>query len=131
MNCSTIIDIYRKDRHDSHESVVGGVLLIAVNNNLASNIFNIPCSNEIELLCVKISFGKSSVFIINLYLPPNTNDKVYTTVIDALDYVLEFLEGTDEIIIVGDFNLPDESCSQKDREFVQYLLCCSLLWCKR
>ena len=44
-------------------------------------------------------------FIINLYLPPNTNDKVYTTVIDALDYVLEFLERTDEIIIVRDFNL--------------------------
>jgi hypothetical protein len=131
-------DIYRKDRHDSHESVVGGGVLIAVNNNLASNIFNIPCSNEIELLCVKISFGKSSVFVINLYLPPNSNDKIYKTVINALDYVLEFLEGNDEIIIVGDFNLPgvawtpsedgnhfvsSEICSRKDREFVDSICC--------
>ena len=101
MNCSAINLI--------HESLVGGAVLIAVNNNLESNNFNIPCSNEIELLCVKISFGKSSDFIINLYLPPNTNDKVYRTVIVALDYFLEFLEGTDEIIIVEDFNLPGVS----------------------
>ena len=53
---------------------------------VTSNIFNIPCSNEIELLCVKISFGKSSVFIINLYLPPNSNDKVYTTVTDGTQF---------------------------------------------
>ena len=45
-------------------------------------------------------FGKLSVFIINLYVPPKSNDKVFTTVSDALDYVLEFLEGTDEILTV-------------------------------
>ena len=59
---------------------------------------------------MKLSYFASKFpFIINLYLPPNTNDKVYTTVIDALEYVLEFLEGTDEIIIVEDCNLPGVS----------------------
>ena len=86
----------------------------------------------------KFPLRKSSLFIINLYLPPNSNDKVYTTVIEALDYVLEFLEGTDEIIIVGDFNLPgvawtplevgnhflsSDICSQKNREFVDSFCC--------
>ena len=76
--------------------------------------------------------------IINLYLPPNSNDKVCTTVIHGLDYILEFLEGTDEIIIVEDFNLPgvawtpsedvnhflsSEICFQKDDEFVDSICC--------
>ena len=109
-------NVFRKDRFDTVDGEVGGGVLIAVNINFTSSIFPIPFSEGIELLCVKIALNKSFVYIINTYIPPASTELVYQSVLKSIDYVVGFLESRDEIIVMGDFNLPEVSWVLSDNK---------------
>ena len=53
--------------------------------------------------------NKSSIYILNAYIPPASDELIYKSVQSSVDYVVGFLESGDDVIFVGDFNLPDVS----------------------
>jgi hypothetical protein len=61
--------------------------------------------SRIDLLLVKINFNYRAVYVLVLYIPPNSHDLTYKVFCDLL-MSLHFLYDSN-LLIVGDFNVPD------------------------
>ena len=80
-------------------AVVHGVML-AINNNISSSLVYSP--THLELLTVTLNYTKL-ITICLLYIPPNPDPKYIS---DLTEY-LNSLRLTENLIILGDLNLPD------------------------
>ena len=87
--------IYRND----HGSRGGGVLL-AVQDNIVSKV--LPSPTNIEMLTVEVELPQTLVLCI-VYLPPNSN----VSLIQSLSSYLYQFQQSSNIVLLGDFNLPD------------------------
>ena len=104
--------VYRNDR-TSHS---GGVML-AVNNNISSSLIYNP--TYLELLTVTLNYTKV-ITICLLYIPSNP-DQNYIS--DLTEY-LSSLRHTENLIILGDLNLPDVNWgSLSGMSFISSSLC--------
>lgn len=99
--------VYRKDRQSNFDDREGGGVLIAVNNRFVSS--SIPSlANTLEQLSVKISLTSSKNICINVaYIPPDCDVDVYMNYVQHLTNVLDNLDDSDEVLVIGDFNLPE------------------------
>jgi hypothetical protein len=61
--------------------------------------------SRIDLLLVKINFNYRAVYVLVLYIPPNSHDLTYKVFCDLL-MSLHFLYDSN-LLIMGDFNVPD------------------------
>ena len=89
--------MHRKDRESR-----GGGVLIAVSNSVASSM--LPSPPELEIITVKFRINQFEAVICNCYIPPNTADTLFVTL---LRYLSNLLSNHNRVIITGDFNLPD------------------------
>lgn len=113
--------VFRSDRNylASNRSRGGGVL-IAVNNCLTSYYIalnNYQAFKElalIDILVVKIVSSCSSLFLINVYIPPATRVAEYASFFEAIES-LDFLYGHN-IIILGDFNISNYAAHLQNSE---------------
>ena len=94
-------NIYRKDR-----TTRGGVVLIAIKNTIATSVLNsnLP-NNELEITTVKLNLHKP-IIISCIYIPPCPSESYMNDIISNLTHIVQSNSSTD-IIIIGDFNLPD------------------------
>ncbi|XP_055523049.1 uncharacterized protein LOC129717219 [Wyeomyia smithii] len=100
--------VHRQDRsvHNSNKSSGGGVLL-AVRSSFKSRLLKPPEDLTVEHLWVAISMLTGTLFVCVIYVPPDrVND---CTLIEnhtlSLEWVVSQMGATDNIVILGDFNL--------------------------
>ena len=104
--------VYRNDRTPH-----GGGVMLAVNNNISSSLIYNP--TYLELLTVTLNYTKV-ITICLLYIPPNS-DQNYIS--DLTEY-LSSLRHTENLIILGDLNLPDVNWgSLSGMSFISSSLC--------
>lgn len=105
--------VYRKDRNFAGTNTSrGGGVLIAVESSILSTLVDLDhlYPNNligIDLVCVKLSFPKKTLYIFGVYVPPGMQDLIYSDFVDfilSLQFVYE-----SELLLVGDFNVPDYS----------------------
>lgn len=96
---------------------MGGGALIAVKKNYSSHEVLLK-HDSIEMVCAKIIFEHSSIFVFCVYLPPDATLDNYYDCIENIETILDFAAPCDEFILIGDFNLPDISWNtSEDDEF--------------
>lgn len=126
-------EVFRSDRnYTAMNKHRGGGVLLAVNSTLK------PCQIDIcsmcntfkaliflDILCVRINFLGNTLYIIVLYIPPHTSCENYDIIFDAIES-LHCIIGAN-ILIIGDFNIPDHSAnpghplSKSLNNFAQFL----------
>lgn len=104
-------NIYRRDRNEESSSKAsGGGVLVGVNKELRSWV--IPTSvTQIECIFVAIGCFNYSVIVSGVYLPPNYPPAKYAAFCDAVEEAFATSKSHKEVIIVGDFNLPNTDWS--------------------
>lgn len=113
---STDFVVYRKDRYSDPLATVGGGIIIAVRSVFHSCIFPIPNTDSVDIICVKVRFGNKFLFIINMYIPPKSPLEIYNIASNAINYVSDNCDPLDDILLAGDFNLPDLEWTLSDDE---------------
>ena len=88
--------IYRKDR-DSR----GGGVMIAINNKIPSK--QLPSPDNLDALIVQLLCNKKTFTLCLLYIPPNVSSACQ----EHIQNFLPDLSRYDNLILMGDFNLPD------------------------
>lgn len=99
-------NVFRKDGLVEGNVSSGRGVLIATHNQYDATSFNIPNTELMELVCVKINLNRRCLYLLCFYIRPDQPATVYQNAVDAVDYVFEATNSEDEIIVLGDFNLP-------------------------
>ena len=89
--------LYREDRGSR-----GGGALIVVSDSVPSVLISSP--EVLEIITVNLNFLNGPITLCTVYVPPNSGDDYYKTL---LSYLAHVSSSADSIILVGDFNLPD------------------------
>lgn len=93
--------VFRKDR-DNNKTLGGGVLVAAKNKLTVENV-EVNCDKDIECLLLRVRFKKCIFYISSVYVPPNVKVDVYEQILENFNRVLS---GNENIIVIGDFNIP-------------------------
>lgn len=99
--------IFRCDRnHMASGKLSGGGALIAVRNNIPCHKIVTP---DLNTECVFVSCNVHTVrlLVVCVYIPPNQPAAVYSTFCETFEDVLFSNVKHDQIILLGDFNLPN------------------------
>ena len=88
--------IYRSDRNSR-----GGGIMIAINQSIPSKIISI--SKEVEALTVQLLL-EQPINLCLIYNPPNSESNYQQKL---LAYLSDNMQATEEVILLGDFNVPD------------------------
>ncbi|XP_075162973.1 uncharacterized protein LOC142235596 [Haematobia irritans] len=98
--------IYRRDR-EINEKKSGGGVLVAVSAEIPSEQIQIQDITGIEIVIVKVLLKNMSLLISCSYIPPSSNDEIYSQHVSAISSASQsLLSSSDTLIVLGDFNLP-------------------------
>ena len=107
--------VFRRDRY-TDSTKLGGGLLIALRSTLNSSRVQFPDDLLIlglEIISLIISFSNKDIYVVSCYVPPNSlsrqfcNGKnIFENLTLHLDYLDDIRGPGDEVILLGDFNLP-------------------------
>ncbi len=107
--------IFRKDRNSR-----GGGVLLAIHKSIPTNL--IPSPPNLEIIVVELIQAKC--IVCSVYLPPTVNLSTFT---DTLSF-LSHLASDQNILIIGDFNLPDINWSTLSGSSVMSNLFCDFVF---
>lgn len=114
-------DVFRCDRgpRNSRKSTGGGVL-VAVNKKRKSKVIENDQWSSIEQVWVCIEFTNRKVFLCGIYVPPDRtrDDDLIERHTRSIMSVVEMTSACDEIIVIGDFNLPGISWQPSHHGFL-------------
>ena len=84
----------------------GGGVIIACATDLITELITSPANNE--MVWVKISMQRVSLFIGGIYIPPGmiANNVLLNSLSDSIDSVQHRLKRNDSMLLLGDFNMP-------------------------
>lgn len=112
--------VFRRDRyHTNFDSTIipkGGGVLIALKNKFNADLISIPDSDLLELICVKIQFCTKNVYVVNCYIPPSSAIEIYIKYSKAIEFISQMLCSSDELLVCGDFNLPNLKWAPHDED---------------
>ena len=89
--------LYRKDR-----SSRGGGVLIAVSDLISSSL--IPSPPDLEVITVNVFCHNGPITFCTVYVRPNSEDDYHN---QLLSYLYSIVSTMENVILVGDFNMPD------------------------
>ena len=101
-------DQYQLFRNDRLNKVGGGVLM-AVHNSISSERVMLTDSQDVEFVCVKLSYINQTIYITCSYIPPNSDSNIYLKHSELIKNVSHIHSPNSELICLGDFNLPNTS----------------------
>lgn len=100
--------VYRCDRSEDNSvhKRLGGVL-VAVKTSIPSEKIIVPQTENVELVVVKVRFGKTSVYVCSLNIPSKSPISVYQQYTVALERVIDHIDigVEDRLYVLGDFNM--------------------------
>lgn len=94
--------LYRRDRLGK----VGGGVLIAVSCSLGSDPVLLDGFDDVEFVAVRVRLGSAGLFVTCSYIPPSSGFDVYERHLSAIGRVVSMMGRFDNILTLGDFNLP-------------------------
>jgi len=94
---------YRTDRSPRR----GGGVLSAVTSTLTSERIYFHNHSDIEFVGVKVSLESFSIYVTCSNISPESDLTIYEQHLSAVKTVFSFLSERDLLIVLGDFNLPD------------------------
>jgi len=86
-------------------SFVGG-FLIEVKTTFSSDLFPIANDAGIVFVTVKVCIDTALIYLTCSYIPPTSDSIVYLNHLCAIQFVMSSFGYADQIIAMGDFNLP-------------------------
>ena len=89
--------LYRKDRNSR-----GGGVLIAVSDLISSSL--IPSPPDLEVITVNVFCHNGPITFCTVYVPPNSEVDYHN---QLLSYLYSIVSTMENVILVGDFNMPD------------------------
>ncbi|XP_062716091.1 uncharacterized protein LOC134291840 isoform X3 [Aedes albopictus] len=102
-------EVFRCDRspRNSRKLTGGGVLIAVKKTRRVTNIQN-DLWGSVEQVWVRIQLSNRSIFLCGIYFPPDRirDESLIDTHNLSIMSVVETASATDEIIVIGDFNLP-------------------------
>lgn len=108
-----LFNVFRKDRCGFTTGMTrGGGVLLAIRSSLLCSRIELPSDAlnlqfDVDQLIVRISIDNlHDVFIILSYIPPRSSFELYNVHIDNCSKILNDIKNNQNIIILGDFNLP-------------------------
>lgn len=100
--------IFRCDRSIlSSQFLRGGGVLIAVKNNLQCETVSWSGHEHVEQVGVRIRLRGFSLYVVAVYIPPRSNPDLYAAHSSAIQQIVDTMSGTDIIMSLGDYNLPN------------------------
>lgn len=100
--------VYRKDRnYEQTNTSRGGGVLIAIRNNIASDIVEVNFDSNSEQIWAQVNSGRKTIFIGAIYIPPNSCEESYLSVLSSIDEVNNKMNENDAIFLFGDWNRPN------------------------
>lgn len=106
--------VFRRDRYfDGSSTERGGGVMIVVRDSLSPTELS-STSNETEQLWISLSLGDKKCFIGCAYVPPKSSIEVYKKCWDEIELVLAMVRHEDEVLLLGDYNLPDVGWVEDD-----------------
>ncbi|KAL1400491.1 hypothetical protein pipiens_007388 [Culex pipiens pipiens] len=101
---------YRADR--SRETSVlerGGGVLIGVKKRFHPEPIHLRGGEKLEQIAVRIPLPGKTLFVCCVYIPPNSDATIYTQHSSCVQQLCDLAQGPDEVIVVGDYNVPNLS----------------------
>ncbi|XP_055632454.1 uncharacterized protein LOC129772945 [Toxorhynchites rutilus septentrionalis] len=102
-------EVFRCDRNaDNSRKARGGGVLVVVNSRLEARAVDNQKWICLEQMWTAITLGDRTLFLCALYIPPDRirEHELFETHCQSVFSVLETAKATDEVILMGDFNLP-------------------------
>ena len=99
--------VHRKDRYYYDTSLKGGGVLIAVQCLIPNEM--IACHLIHDVIAVRVKVANSSVLVVAVYIPCGSNLDYYIDIINFIDSAVSLAQTDEQIMIIGDFNLPNMS----------------------
>lgn len=107
--------LYHKPRAGRKKG--GGVALL-VSSHLKFSEISIPMQKSFEAICGKVSYGKVSFNILNIYRPPGSMGSFHEEFQDVLAHMSSFPQ---HLIVLGDFNIHVDSQATSTSDFLDIL----------
>jgi len=82
-------------------------VLIAVTSTLTSERIYFHKFSDVEFVGVKVSLESFSIYVTCSYISPGSDLTINEQHLSAIKTVLSYLSERDLLIVLGDFNLPD------------------------
>ena len=99
--------LFRCDRNvNNSKKKCGGGVLIAVNKKYMCKKVKLPYV-DVEMLCVSIDVSSYLIYLLCAYIPPTSTENVFSSCHQNLEYISNLLKDNDEILLAGDFNIPE------------------------
>ena len=100
--------LFRCDRsHLTSSFSRGGGVLIAVKKGITCESVLLPDCDNLEQVAVRLKATHRSIYIVAIYLPPNSRSDLYSAHAHAVQWLADRSSDSDVILSLGDFNLPD------------------------
>lgn len=105
-------EVYRCDRSEETEKFQsiakkgGGGVLIAIEKSLKSQMIGTGASYGAEQVWAKIKLNTKNIFLVKIYIRPDSPDEVYDANMRALRDLTSKMKIEDVLVLSGDFNLP-------------------------
>ncbi|XP_053691160.1 uncharacterized protein LOC128739688 [Sabethes cyaneus] len=102
-------EVFRCDRGPRNSrKLMGGGVLVAVNQRLKAKLIENDQWSSIEQVWVCIEFTNCRLFLCEIYIPPDRvrDEGLIDVHSRSVMTVIDLATATDELIIIGDFNLP-------------------------
>ncbi|XP_075162980.1 uncharacterized protein LOC142235603 [Haematobia irritans] len=98
--------VFRKDRMGR----IGGGVLIGALDTFPSERIVLDDVDGIEFLAVRVDVLKFRLFVTCSYIPPASEYSIYERHFVAINSIMSGMNGSDRIVVLGDFDLPMVSC---------------------
>ena len=100
--------VYRVDRSSLNSPHAGGGgVLVAVRSFLSSEKINVPGTENVEIVFVKINTGVCNIYVCCMYVPSGSPVSVYCLYAEAIEKFFQFitLGINDSVFVTGDLNM--------------------------
>lgn len=107
-------NVYRCDRSEAtSDKLSGGGVLVAISEKIPSFLLSSP-NHRAEQIFVSCTLSSHRTLIGCIYIPPNQPASAYSDFCDSVDGIIASTGYLEDILLLGDFNLPDADWSSYD-----------------
>lgn len=114
---------------------------MAVQSKLHCAAVTLVDCEQLEQVAVRVVLPRRSLYIVAVYLPPNSNVGLYSSQAPVQN-LSETSSNDDIVLLIGDYNLPhlrwcfeddlnglipSNACSEKETNFTESILSCGLV----
>lgn len=109
-------NVFRDDGLIKDDNSSGRGVLLAIHNRYDSALFKTSPTADFEFICVVVTLSKRKLYILCCYIRPSQPTQGYQLAVEAIDSVCDSVSPSDDVIILGDFNLPYLQWDQSEDE---------------